>query len=75
MADDQDTQPITELVDVWLRRAAKSLQDQNPAAALEDMRAVLQHLRRVGADPAVLQALSDLIASSTREGGDPAARD
>jgi hypothetical protein len=39
------------------------------------MRAVLQHLRRVGADPAVLQALSDLIASSTRKGVDPAARD
>ncbi len=41
MADDQDAQAITELVDVWLRRAAKCLQDQNPAAALEDMRAVL----------------------------------
>ncbi len=61
MADDQDTQSITELVDVWLRRAAKSLQDQNPAAALEDMRAVLQ-------------ALSDLIASSAREGADPGAK-
>ena len=70
MATDDDAHPITELVDVRLRRAARHLQDENPAAALKHMRAVLQHLRRIGADPVVVQVLSRVIAASAHEATD-----
>ncbi len=61
MAADNREPQTTDLVDARLQRAAKRLQERDHVGALDDLRAVLQHLRRVGADPHLLQCLADII--------------
>ena len=69
MADDH--QKPSELVDARLRRAAMHLQHQEHDQALEDLRAVLQHLRRSGADPRVLQLLARIIEQEGQDAEEP----
>ncbi len=68
MAADNHREPqTTDLVNARLQRAAKRLQDRDHVGALDDLRAVLQHLRRVGADPHLLQCLADIIEREEQE--------
>ena len=69
MADDH--QKPSELVDARLRRAATRLQHQEHGQALDDLRAVLQHLRRIGADPRVLQLLARIIEQKELDAQEP----
>ena len=56
-----NTPTPSDFVDARLQRAARRLQDRDHAGALDDLRAVLQHLRCAGTDPHLLQTLADLI--------------
>ncbi len=60
----------SELIDfgtLRLQRAAKRLQQQDHAGAVEDLRAALQHTRGAGADPLEVEHLTSIIAATERQ--------
>ncbi len=56
-----NTPTPSDFVDARLQRAARRLQNQDHTGALDDLRAVLEHLRCAGTDPDLLQTLADLV--------------
>ncbi len=68
-ADDREPQ-INELVDARLQRAAKRLQERDYVRALDDLHALLRHLRRIGANPHVLRSLTNIIEGEEQGSGE-----
>ncbi len=63
----ETTGELLDLGTLRLQRAAKRLQRQDHAGAMDDLRAALQHMRRAGANPLEVEHLSAIIAATERQ--------
>ncbi len=63
---DQTSGELLDLGTLRLQRAAKRLQQEDHAGAIDDLRAALQHMCRAGADPLEVEHLTAIITAAER---------